>query len=86
MTKYILTKHAQEEMAIRGIPESILDGVMQLPGEIVPEKEELVAYQSVIGFPEGPMLLRAIVADQDQPMRIITVYRTSKIEKYWRGP
>ena len=85
MTKYILTKHAQEEMAIRGIPESILDVVMQTPGEVVPEKEELVAYQSVINFPEGPMLLRAIVADQDQPMRIITVYRTSKIEKYWRG-
>ena len=85
MTKYILTKHAQEEMAIRGIPESILDVVMQTPGEVVPEKEELVAYQSVISFPEGPMLLRAIVADQDQPMRIITVYRTSKIEKCWRG-
>jgi hypothetical protein len=85
MTKYILTKHAQEEMAIRGIPESILDVVMQTPGEVVPEKEELVAYQSVISFPEGPMLLRAIVADQDQPMRIITVYRTSKMEKYWRG-
>ena len=72
-------------MAIRGIPESILDVVLQAPGEIVPEKEELVAYQSVINFPEGPMLLRAIVAHQDQPMRIITVYRTSKIEKYWRG-
>lgn len=85
MKTYIITKHAQEEMAIRGIPESILDVVMQTPGEIVPEKAELVAYQSVISFPEGPMLLRAIVADQDHPMRIITVYRTSKIEKYWRG-
>ena len=85
MKAYIISKHAQEEMAIRGIPESILDVVMQTPGEIVPEKAELVAYQSVISFPEGLMLLRAIVADQDQPMRIITVYRTSKIEKYWRG-
>ena len=87
MTKYVLTKHARDEMAIRGISESILDAVMQAPGQIVLEKDDLVAYQSVITFPDRrEMLVRAIVADQNQPMRVITVYRTSKLSKYWREP
>jgi uncharacterized protein YuzE len=50
MKTYIITKHTQEEMVIRGIPESILDVVMQTPGEVVPEKEDLVAYQSALQF------------------------------------
>jgi hypothetical protein len=28
-------------------------------------------------------LLRAVVAEDEEPPVIITVYRTSKIEKYW---
>ena len=87
MTEYILTQHAREEMVIREIPESILDAVMQSPGQIVPEKDDLVAYQSVVTFPDaGEMLVRAIVADQNPPLRVITVYRTSKLAKYWRKP
>jgi len=31
-------------------------------------------------------LLRAIVNDGVEPAVVITAYRTSKIEKYWRQP
>lgn len=87
MAKYVITQHAREEMAIRGISESIVDVVMQSPGRMVPERDDLVAYQSVITFPEGSkMLVRVIMADRSQPMRVVTVYRTSKIGKYWREP
>jgi hypothetical protein len=28
-------------------------------------------------------LLRVVVAEEEQPAVIVTVYRTSKMEKYW---
>ena len=43
------------------------------------------AYQSRIEFGEGKVyLVRAIVDDTVDPPMVITVYRTSKIGKYWR--
>jgi len=42
-------------------------------------------YQSKFDFGGGRMfLLRAIVDDRADPAVVITVYRTSKIDKYWR--
>jgi hypothetical protein len=41
-------------------------------------------YQSQVRFGDGRIyLLRVVVAEEEQPPVIITVYRTSKIEKYW---
>jgi len=43
------------------------------------------AYQSQVDFGERKIfLLRAIVDDKVEPAIVITVYRTSKISKYWR--
>ena len=41
-------------------------------------------HQSRLLFEDGRMyLLRIVVAEDEQPPLIITVHRTSKIEKYW---
>jgi hypothetical protein len=41
-------------------------------------------HQSRLRFEDGKMyLLRVVVAEDEQPPVIISVYRTSKIEKYW---
>jgi hypothetical protein len=58
---YTITKHATEEMQERGITEEVLDLVMQSPGQIVPERDELVAYQSVRAMLESGV--REITAD-----------------------
>ena len=55
------------------------------PQQIVAERGNLKAYQSVIDFGYGKhFLLRAIVDDTLTPAIVVTVYRTSKINKYWR--
>jgi len=52
---------------------------------VVPEYGGKKAYQSKVDFGEGKIfLLRAIVDDKVEPASVITVYRTSKISKYWR--
>jgi hypothetical protein len=52
---------------------------------VVPEREGLAAYQSRVATEDrGDMLVRVIVEERANPRRVVTVYRTSKIEKYWR--
>lgn len=84
MSNYQLTKHALEEMAIRGIAESTVKAVMESPGQIVSVKDGLVAYQSVISEEGKEILVRVIADNLGNPVRVITVYKTSKISKYWR--
>jgi hypothetical protein len=82
---YILSNHAQTEIERRGISISLVESVLANPQQIVSEKEGRKAYQSQVDFGGGRrFLLRVIVADDVQPMVVITVYRTSRIEKYWR--
>ena len=80
-----LSNHAREEMERRGIPQILLDAVLNNPQQVVPEREGKKVYQSQVDFGQGKIfLLRAIVADDVDPAVVITVYRTSRIEKYWR--
>ena len=80
-----LSNHATGEMERRSIPWQILETVLYHPQQIVAERGNLKAYQSVIDFGNGKhFLLRAIVDDTVTPAIVVTVYRTSKIDKYWR--
>ena len=83
--RFQLTRHAEEEMTRRQIPRALLDQVLDQPQQIVPERSGRRAYQSQLDFGGGRMfLLRAIVDDRRDPAMVITVYRTNKMQKYWR--
>lgn len=83
--EYRLTRHAQEEMHQRGIPLVFVESVLNHPQQVISERKGRKAYQSQIDFGGGRIfLLRVIVIDDVDPAIVITVYRTSKIEKYWR--
>jgi hypothetical protein len=82
-----LTKHAREELRRRRIPEKLLNETLHAPQQVVAGKKGRSVYQSKLDFGRNKMfLLRAIVADQADPAVVITVYKTSRIEKYWRKP
>lgn len=83
--KFRLSRHALEEIERRGIPRDLLDQVLQNPQQILPERDNKKIYQSQVRFGGSKLfLLRAIVNDAVEPAVVVTVYRTSKIEKYWR--
>lgn len=85
MPTFTYSRHAQEEMARRGIPQALVDAVLQNPQQVVAEQNGRVAYQSQVDFGTGKLfLLRALVVDTVDPAVVVTVYRTSKISKYWR--
>ena len=82
-----LSKHAEEELGRRKIPRAFLDEVLQHPDQIVSQYGLEKVYQSRLAFGDDRIfLVRVIVDDTVSPAIVVTVYRTSKIEKYWREP
>ena len=58
--------------------------MLENPEQVVPAYGGRKAYQSRIEAGGKTYLLRAIVSPGEPPT-VVTVYRTSRIEKYWRN-
>lgn len=84
-SRYRLSHHAMVEMTRRGIPLDIVKSVLELPEQVVPAITPVTCHQSRIAI-EGKMyLLRVMVNEEVFPPVIVTVYRTSRIGKYWEA-
>lgn len=84
---FLLSPHAQSEIQRRSIPPGLVDSVLQQPQQIVTVMGGKKAYQSQVTWPDGTIyLLRVIVDDVRDPPVVVTVYRTSKIQKHWSKP
>lgn len=83
--KFELSRHAREEIERRGIPLNIVEAVLQEPQQVVDEYGNKKAYQSIMSMGAGKdYLVRIIVNVSVDPAKVVTVYKTSKISKYWR--
>lgn len=80
---FTITHHAASELQRRRIPSHVLDPVLERPEQIVAAHGGLLAYQSRVEVRGRTFLLRAIVDESAAPKRVVTVYLTSKIAKYW---
>jgi hypothetical protein len=56
------------------------------PEEKVPEVGDITCYQSRVEISGKTYLLRVMVNETMNPALVVTMYRTSKISKYWRKP
>ena len=84
--RYRLSSHARQEMERRGIPLDWVEAVLENPDQITPGRGALKAYQSKRDIGGKMYLVRVIVDDGANPALVVTVYRTTKIEKYWNKP
>jgi len=80
---FTLSAHAEQQMGRRQIAWRWVQAIMQAPEQIVTGTNNRKVYQSRIVEDGGAYLVRLIVEAWRQPPHIVTVYRTSKIEKYW---
>lgn len=87
ITEYRLTNHAHLEMKRRNITEAEIAQVLSTPGQIEAVRPGRAVYQSKFeqGEPAKTYLLRVFVDIDRQPPDVVTAYRTSKIDKYWKG-
>ncbi|QQE64152.1 hypothetical protein GFS31_08310 [Leptolyngbya sp. BL0902] len=81
---YRLTRHAIEGLGERSIPLQLVEMVLADPEQQF-EEDGLMVYQSRFEGTQGKTyLLRVFVNTAVSPARVVTVYRTSKLNKYWR--
>ena len=80
-----LSEHARAQAARRGISEETLLGIARAPEQrlsVRPGREIRQAWVSTP--PGGPLYLVRVVVDAGPTDEtVVTVYRTSKIDKYW---
>jgi hypothetical protein len=79
---YNISDHARKEAIRRSIPLEVLQNVLESPDQIVESHNNRAVHQSKIDINGKLYLVRAIVEHTD-PLTVVTIYRTSKIEKYW---
>ncbi len=84
--KYVFTAHAEFEMIRRGLSLEIVESVLKVPDQQWELRTGRQVLQSriIMDDSEKPYLVRVIVDIDREPIEVVTVYRTSKIEKYWR--
>jgi hypothetical protein len=80
---YRLTEHAELEMQRRQVPHDWVESVMHSPEQVIVGFGERKIYQGRVSADGKTYLLRLVVEDWHTPSVIVTVYRASKIEKYW---
>lgn len=83
---FAFTDHALSEMARRQITEEEVRTALAKPEQMEMVRDGRAVYQSRLemGNPPKIYLLRVFVDIDPVPPFVVTVYRTSKIEKYWR--
>src|SRR5687767_14025142 len=84
---YVFTGHASDEMARRSIDPAIVRAVLAEPEQSEPVRPGRMVLQSRLSFAgDATIYLVRVFVDVDrEPAEVVTVYRTSKIGKYWTG-
>jgi hypothetical protein len=83
---FMFTEHALFEMARREISEEDIRDVLANPEqtEVIRAGRAVFQARRMMNEPSKLYLLRVFIDINTNPPYIVTVYRTSKIEKYWR--
>ena len=87
IVEHHITDHARFEMERRGISEAEIARVLSAPEQSDLVRPGRVVYQSRMEYEEpGRIYLLRVFVDIDrQPAEVVTAYRTSKVEKYWKS-
>jgi len=66
------------------VPFDVVEEVLRNPQQVVPAQGGLMARQSRVRLEGKQYLVRVVVTEQPDVTVVVTVYRTSRIAKYWR--
>jgi len=83
-----ISAHAKFQIKRRRISEDVLDTILKAPEQVIDSISGRKILQSRFSFSEEgetrQYLVRVVVDSRAEIPKVLTVYRTSKIEKYWR--
>ncbi len=83
---YVFSEHARFELIRRGLSEEAVRAILLSPEQRIEVRPGRVVLQSkvLLELPGTVFLLRVFVDVDRHPAEVVTAYRTSKVEKYWR--
>lgn len=80
----LFTSHARKQIAERRLSEEAVGELLQNPGQMY-EEEGVWLLQARYSEEGKEYLLRAVARRESDRWIVLTAYKTSKTEKYWRG-
>lgn len=86
LQSFIIKDHALFQIGRRGITEEKVRDVLTEPGQIQEVRPGRWVYQvrHHAGDPPREFVLRVLVDLDRKPPEVVTAYRSSKVNKYWR--
>jgi hypothetical protein len=81
---YIFSQHALEQMKERTISKETVENILAKPDQISAH-EDLTVFQRLEKGDKTLFLIRVFVNIRKTPNVVVTVYRTSKIYKYYES-
>lgn len=84
--KIEISEHAWFEAGRRNISKTEIIEAVEYPDQIVESRKNRIIYQSLLTEKESNkrVLLRVVSSLYRDSCRVITVYKTTKINKYWK--
>lgn len=88
MKPFRWTRHALLSLAEREIDQKQAEAALEAPDEVADAISPRKAYMRryVDEVLNQPMLLRVIVEETETERVVVTLYRTSQLQKYLKGP
>ncbi|MBD2150433.1 DUF4258 domain-containing protein [Pseudanabaena sp. FACHB-1277] len=83
MNNVVFSDHARKEMLRRNITQLQIEEVLQSPEQIISVNEERNIYQSRFELNQKQYLLRVVGDIRGDLLTVVTIYKTSKVKKYW---
>ena len=82
---YVITPHARFEMERRSLTDDVVRRILSAPEQRLDVRPGRVILQSrvTLGSPARTYLVRVFLDVDRRPPEVVTVYRTSRISKYW---
>ena len=80
--RVVIGAHARFQMRRRGITPAEVVAAVQRPDQVITSTKGRKIRQSLIG-PRSRLLLRVVVTETASAYFVVTVYKTSRLAKYW---
>lgn len=82
----IITEHAKFEADRRNITEKLIKSAVETPQQKLSSRNSRVIVQNKYfdEIEDKEMILRIVGTESAKEFKVITVYKTSKINKYWK--
>ena len=84
VVRYVIVPHAAFEATRRGIDRAVIQAVLSAPDQRLTVRPGRVVLQSRLGVGMRSYLVRVVVDVDRDPAGVVTVYRTTKLAKYWK--